>query len=72
MESLSVKSIPLWDCSYNICDIELSLTGGKDYRDVNTSLVKRGYWVFNLIDICMNDGYITLTGSALREKSQID
>ena len=71
MESLSVKSIPLWDSSY-ICDIELSLTTGKDYRDVNTSLVKRGYWVFNLIDICMNDGYITLTGSALREKSQID
>ena len=45
MEGSSIRCIALWDCCYD-CDIEVSLTAGKDYRDVNASLVKRNYRVF--------------------------
>ena len=37
IQGLSIKT------SYNNCSIEVSLTVGKDYRDIKTSLVKRKY-----------------------------
>ena len=63
IKGLSIKSIALRDCSYNICNTEVFLSAGRDYGDVKTSLLRRKHQVFNLIDICMNDGFTTLIGS---------